>query len=190
MKVRWMLLLAVFLPIMSCTREGIEVITYDRIYRVSGIFLSGGCIKPTCIYEDEANTNSKLFYESLDTSLFFKKKHTSKVEYDEISAIDWRIENIIVEALDDYDQTHLAGACLNDVLMIRYEYKTNKVFCGLSDLHYGSLMLTDYYPYAKDFSMLYLVPFDESQTLDGKRIRLTITDSFGNSFVTQSAGVL
>ena len=165
----------------SCIKQDKTITTsFYSIYRVSGFNVDGQFISPICDYVDSADIESRNFYAQLDSSLTFQVIRTpyTKVEHQDICAIDWRIISIDIVALERYDENHPAGNSLNDIMSIEYTYKGKEVLLPLSEVHYGSIMLSDYYPYDPDFTFLYL------RTTNGREFpasfQVKIQNAFGN----------
>lgn len=169
----------------SCNREN-EMIdsSFKSIYKVSEISLEGGTILPKNI--DDNSTESRAFYESIDTALVFKDIPSSKPEHKDVCAIDWRITDMDVITLTDYDASHPSGSSLKDILMLEYKYKKKHISIKVSDIKYGIVMLSDYYPYDPDFCFLYLSPINERQSLYGAKVEVIIKDSFGRTLNAKS----
>ena len=169
----------------SCNRENEMIDTsFKSIYKVSEISLEGGTILPK--YIDDNSTESRAFYESIDTALVFKDIPSSKPEHKDVCAIDWRITDMDVITLTDYDASHPSGSSLKDILMLEYKYKKKHISIKVSDIKYGIVMLSDYYPYDPDFSFLYLSPINERQSLYGAKVEVIIKDSFGRTLNAKS----
>ena len=172
----------------SCDRKQEMVDTsFLSIYTASGIHFSGvSSIEADCEYDAEFDSMSKLFYQEKDTSLCFRKIKTRKVEYENVCAIDWRMVDFDVITLIDYDKNHPAGSSLKDVLILQYWYKTKLIAIPLSEIKYGSIMLSDYYPFVPVRGRLHIHPFDERASLVNTKLEVRITDDTGRVLTAQS----
>lgn len=172
----------------SCNIENAyEDVTYESIYQVTDCSLEYWTIKPNYSFSHDFDTESKVFYETIDTSLTYKRAplSSSKKEREKVCALDWRITDIDVTALEDFDENHSAGSSLKDVLYITYCYKGNYISLPLSDIKYGSIMLSDFYPYAPDELTLSLSLPDGM--VYNSAIEVRITDAFGRVFSVKNA---
>lgn len=175
--------LIVLITVMSCnTEKEYEEVAYEAIYQVTNITLESWNIKPSYSLSQDLDAESRTFYEAIDTSLSYKRPPLSKKkkEYETICALDWRIIDIDVIALEDFDESHLAGSSLKDVLCMKYWYKGNLIILPLTEIKYGSIMLSDFYPYAPNDLLLSLSLPDGR--VYNSAIEVKITDAFGRIF--------
>lgn len=183
---RHKLLLAGLLCLVACQRgEVLSELTFGPLYRATGIRLEGCAILPE-FSEDPDDAASRAFYLGCDTALTFKAWRPShvKLEHEIICALDWRITEIEVLTLSDYDATHPAGSSLADILTLEYRYKNRPLSIPLQELRYGTLMLADFYPYDLHFSFLYLrVP---EQAPWPASLCVTLRNAFGQEFSASS----
>ena len=172
----------------SCDRKQEMVDTsFVSLFKASCIYFSGvSSINPVCEYDAEFDNMSKLFYQSIDTSLCFRKIKTRKEEHKDVCAVDWRMVDFDVITLIDYDKNHPAGSSLKDVLVLEYWYKTKRIAIPLSEIQYGSMMLSDYYPFDSDFSDLYFHHINERASLVNTKLEVRITDDTGRVLTAQS----
>lgn len=172
----------------SCHRKQEMVDTsFVSFYKASGIHFSGvSSIEADCEYDAEFDNMSRLFYQANDTSLCFRKIKTRKEEHKDVCAIDWRMVDFDVITLIDYDKDHPAGSSLKDVLVLEYWYKTKRISIPLSEIKYGSMMLSDYYPFDSDFSDLYFHHINERVSLVNTKLEVRITDDTGRMLTAQS----
>lgn len=212
-----MIVLAIIM-LSSCVKnyKEIEEEPYPSIFRVDQINVQismyGIEIKPVCAeFDKEFDTQSREFYSSLDTSLTYTGKVSVKKFNggfrEKPSAIDWRFNSIEIFTLEDFDPKHPAGSSLNDLCQIWYRYKHALVIRPLSDVRYGTLMLTDYYPYNEGFGetiQIYL--YDSSVDIPKMKVypeykkftyqhpaesafpkvEVRITDAFGNEYTANN----
>lgn len=175
----------------SCERLAkYEEATYETIIKASGIYVFGGSICPiynTVKFDPSFDAESRAFYKSLDTVLTWKRiVPTHKyVEPENVTkcAVDWRITDISVTTLEDYDSSHPAGASMDDILSVRYNYKDEMHTIRLADVKYGTIMLCDYHPYVPDLTPFILLPPDGAKL---PAVEVTVEDSFGRSFTARS----
>lgn len=216
------ILLLIFLVIgfTGCQKhwEYVQNIPYQRIYLPNSIETQIGYdnvgLIPVCNgYDESQDAESRAFYNTLDTSLFFSgrlKKTPAHLKYmDFWCAIDLRISTIEIITTEDYDDEHPAGSLLNDLCQIWYTYKHCKVARPLTDIKYGALMLTDYYPLNPDADGaalpinihlrsaqvpdLKVYPDSEVNKYDDykdfqpfPKIEVRISDAFGREFVART----
>ena len=176
----WLLLLVTT----SCrSQNDIEKTCYTTLYSLSGISIRGTSIYPDCTYNNDSDLSSKSFYQLLDTSLCFQRIKPHHVEHQDICAIDWRVTDINILALEDYDLEHKAGSSLNDLFLLEYWYKTKRISIPVTDVKYGTLMLADYYPFDPLFyGPLYLRQANELSPSPHTSFKVIIKDAFGNTF--------
>jgi len=147
-------------------------------------------ISPELSFDRAFDKESRQFYNNIDTSLVFKGWINKRGSYREHrdagwSLIDWRLTVIDVKTLEDFDANHPAGSLLNDVIEIVYFYKWSALSASLDSFQYGSLMMTDYYPYRDDSSFTnggirLRLPDGDMRALP--KCEVTIEDFFGNRF--------
>lgn len=74
---------------------------------------------------------------------------------------------------------------MNDILNIEYEYKNKRCLLPLTEVKYGTIMLSDYFPYDPEWRSLFtLRPLDERMQMP--RIEVRIEDAFGRTLTAQS----
>ena len=180
--------------IISCQRKEYVEMTYVNIYQADSLYFRGKAsnsisIAATCSWSKEFEKESRRFYMEVDSNLVYKgwrRKVTDKnCQQDFWSAIDWRFTKIEFITKENYDSSHPAGSSLNDLLYIEYDYKYNYVQKRLSDVVYGNMMLTDYYPYNEYYSILRFTKIDGSATLPNDFI-IRFHDAFGRVFTVDS----
>lgn len=186
-KKSYLLSVPLFFFLFSCEKEAEYIDTsYQMIYQASNIYLREGAV----LFEYDENptfdTDSRLFYQSADTSLTFKiaRPNRSHPEYGVVCAVDWRISKIQVITLQDYDEDHPAGSSINDLLQIEYRYKDNSFTIPLTEVNYGVIMLCDFFPYRPYHSPLLLQRRDKRKQMP--RIEVRIDDAFGRTLTAQS----
>lgn len=209
-------IVAFILLLPSCVKDYIVVANeeYESIYRVEDFIVSGSgscltILPEVSSYDAGFDEESKAFYSSLDSSL----SYSGKVHYQAfsggyhkvLSAVDWRINTVDIISREDFDEQHPAGSSLCDLIEIRYHYKHSLINRPLSDIHYGVMMITDYFPYGGyDYAFLklclYQTPFTNYREIQEcekitaplsygeapfPAIEIRITDAFGREFVKQ-----
>ena len=174
----------------SCERLAkYEEATYKTIIQASDIYILSGSICPiynTVKFDPSFDAESRAFYKSVDTVLTWKRKAPKNyMERASVTtcAVDWRITDISVTTLEDYDSSHPAGSSMDDILSVRYYFKDEMHTIRLADVKYGTIMLCDYHLYAPDASPL-LLPPDGANPLPA--VEVTVEDSFGRSFTARS----
>ena len=60
-----------------------------------------------------------------------------------MNAVDWRITEIDLIALNDWDSTHPEGSSLKELFSLRYLYNDSVITVPLNELTFGSFMLSD-----------------------------------------------
>lgn len=60
-----------------------------------------------------------------------------------MNAIDWRITEIDLIALNDWDSTHPEGSSLKELFSLRYLYNDSVITVPLNELTFGGFMLSD-----------------------------------------------
>lgn len=175
----------------SCERLAkYEEATYNTIIQASGIYVFSGSICPiynTVKFDPSFDAESRAFYKSVDTVLTWKRKAPKNyLERASVTtcAVDWRISDISVTTLEDYDSSHPAGSSMDDILSVRYYFKDEMHTIRLADVKYGTIMMCDYHPYAPDASPFILLPPDGANPLPA--VEVTVEDSFGRSFTARS----
>jgi len=190
-KVKIFLLTIAALPcFISCFNKQYVEASYYRIYKVDSLFMrsrswNNASIEAVCSWTVQFDEDSRRFYEEVDTSLICKGWR-DKYEH-KVSAIDWRITKIDFITNVDYDESHPAGSLINDLFTVIYLYKYEVVKKRMSDLSYGSIMLTDYYPYddaTPVFLQFHLIN-ETGPHLNSFTIRLY--DAFGGVYMVDSA---
>ena len=176
------------LSLFSCEKEKYVEITYDKICQASDFYIQGSSIYPIFEYDQCVDIKSRNFYESVDTSLFFKVKQLpfAKESRMYLSAIDWRITDISVVTLDNFDEDHPAGSSLDDVLKVSFFYHNKYIEIPLTEIEYGSLMLSDFHTYPEyngDPPELNLVYPDDCWVRPA--IEVTIEDAFGRCMIAR-----
>lgn len=199
----------------SCIKDfkRVEGEPYEKIYRIEQLDVRFGvteiAINPiVSTYDESFDAESRAFYNSIDSSLTYTGKvyvRPFNGGYRPIfSAIDWRLCQIDVIALEDFNDAHLSGSLLNDLIEIRYYYKHSFIRRPLSELTYGVLMMTDYLDVDNIYGDLHLVMYPEPRTqhkeyhettivrdniyegvVNFPAIEIRITDAFGREFVKQ-----
>ncbi len=189
-------ILSIVLIATSCEHANQEFVEQgcSALYKVNSIQIKVSSrsiqIIPELSLDRAFDKESRQFYNSIDTSLVFKgwiNKRGSYVAHRDAdwSLIDWRLTGIDVKTLEDFDEKHSAGSLLNDVLEIEYFYKWSVLSAPLDSFQYGSLMMTDYYPYRDDSSFTnggirLRLPDGDMRALP--KCEITIEDFFGNKF--------
>ena len=171
----------------SCTpQEEYITVSYEAFYRVTSIQLSYQSFRAECPSSPDTDAESRAFYEAADTSLTFRlhKPSPAHPERGKVAAIDWRITGINVITLENLDKNHPAGSSMNNILNIEYEYKNKRCLLPLTEVKYGTIMLSDYFPYDPEWSLFTLRPFDERMQMP--RIEVRIDDAFGRTLTAQS----
>ena len=182
----------------SCNKEYVEI-TYKGIYQADSIYIDSNNLRGksnqsvyllhSCSWSKEFEKESRRFYMEVDSNLVYKgwryKITNTNRQYEEWCAIDWRFTKIEFITEENYDSSHPAGSLLNDLLYIDYQYMYNRVRKKLSDVAYGNLMLTDYYPYNLLHSRIEITMIDKSSTLPDKFI-IRFHDAFGRVFTVDS----
>lgn len=171
----------------SCEREEYVEITYDRICRVSDLYLDGTTIRPVFDYDAGADAESRLFYAEADTSLFFKirKLPAAKTAYMSLSSFDVRITDITVKTLQYYDENHPAGSSLDDVLNVSYCYKKQTVSIPVTEVKNHPIMLVDFYTYADSPEYCFTLDFPKDAYLC-EAMEVTIEDAFGRKMTIRT----
>ena len=210
--------MALIMVLTSCIKdyEKVEGETYPSIFMAEDLDIEISYyniyISPVCGEFDESfDLQSRSFYNSLDTSLSYTGKVPVKKfngGYRELpSAIDWRLKGIDVYSLEDFDTDHPAGSSLNDLCQIWYDYKHCRVIRPLTDICYGTLMLTDYYksrgesgaglkiylydssvdiPEMKAYPDYKKIIYEHTEESAFPKVEVRITDGFGRDFVARS----
>ncbi len=192
-KLKFILLTALgVFSLSSCFYENFEA-EIEHIYKVDSIsILHGFVIFPHCTKDLTFDAESRQFYTAIDTSLVIKgRRHKTKWWFP-YSAVDWRITKIDVITLEDFDENHLAGESLNDLLKIEYMPKecNHYITKQLSDIRYGDIMLS-YYNNALGDGFLYvrsllLNYIDQDRPTKLPNFEVRIEDAFGRVFVAKS----
>lgn len=177
-------LIIIMLSVVSCREDGKYVdVSYEQIYTKAQYALNGSIIEYCAEYDETSDSESRMFYLAQDTSFTFKRRERirfNKPEYETLCAMDLRITDIQVYAVDKFDDEHPAGSCVNDKLNVEYYYKDEIVKYPLSDIDAKPIMLADYYPYAKPFRSN--ISFSVIDTNDCfYPYEVLITDGFGNT---------
>lgn len=174
----------------SCERLAkYEEATYETIIQASGMYYYYGHICPiynTVKFDPSFDAESRAFYKSLDTVLTWKRnvpKNYMERASVTTCAVDWRITDISVTTLEDYDSSHPAGSSMDDILSVRYYFRDEMHTIRLADVKYGTIMLCDYHPYVPDISPFILLPPDGAKL---PAVEVTVEDSFGRSFTARS----
>jgi len=188
-------IIAAILCLISCHKneEYVEE-TYDKIYTISNIGISakgdyGVDILAEVVFDKEFDTESRLYYNGIDSSLVFKgwrdKITNNNREFSSWCAIDWRLKSIEFKTLTDFDESHLAGSLLNDIVEIRYEYMHSQVCKRLDQIFYGNTMLLDYYPFGERPMTFQLSLIDQGEH-KLQSYEVSIYDGFGQVFILRS----
>ena len=182
----------------SCEKEYVEI-TYKGIYQADSIYIDSRFLRGksnhtvyllhSCSWSKEFEKESRRFYMEVDSNLVYKGWRYTITNTDrsmeDWCAIDWRFTKIEFITEENYDSSHPDGSLLNDLLYIDYRYMYNRIRKKLSDVAYGNLMLTDYYPYSYPPDTIFGISIDESSTLPNKFI-IRFHDAFGRVFTVDS----
>jgi len=213
-----MITLAMFvLFLQSCvkTTEAVVGEPYSRIYKVEDISIDivGDRININgnlADYDEEYDSDSRRFYKAIDTNLTYSGKRpaltSATMSRSCWCAVDWRLCDVDIITLDDYDDAHKAGSSINDLCQVWYEYKHSYILRPLEDLTYGTAMLTDYYPYSwssttvggfsiclfkrsednhpkKEYPEYKKFAYQRNNTTPFPPVEVRITDAFGREFI-------
>ncbi len=195
-KIKFIVLATLFLfGLSGCWYEYFEK-EIEYIYKVDSISLiQDNYIFPHCTKDPAFDMESRQFYSAVDSSLVIRGYRHKTHWWFPYYAVDWRITKIDVITLVDFDEKHLAGESLNDLLRIRYMPKecNHVITKRLSDIGYGDLMLGYYRP-QPDFNSdnelflrsLSLGFIDDDGTAKLSNFEVRIEDAFGRIFVARS----
>lgn len=163
---------------------------FAGIYRPTAIQMQGPLsIKPVCEFDASFDQESRTYYQNADTSLIFiREAERVRPEWVDVYAMDWRIVEMKVVALDDQWDGHPAGSLLNDILKVRYWYKWQMITSPLPDGKNHTIMLTDYFPYDEVRSELFFVAPDDMATPGDAQVEVTLVDAFGRTLSAQWTG--
>lgn len=219
-KILYLMVLSILtLSMQSCIKNytivGAE--EYEHIYRIEDIDVSMFdtyliIVPKVSYYNNDFDAESRAFYSSIDSSLSYTGKVYSRAfngGYHKVfSAVDWRLNILEVTTLEDFDELHPAGSSLSDLIEIRYNYKHAMILRPLSDIQYGTMMVTDYFPeetfdWYSDLTLcLYKSPVNNYREIHEcarnvpplsfgevpfPSIEIRLSDAFGREFVKQCA---
>lgn len=107
-------------------------------------------------------------------------------------AIDWRISDIDIIAINDWDDHILSGSSIKELFNIQFRFSDDLTVVPLTNFSYGSMMLSDYgidadsfWFYGDELSIfpqLFLRDKQDMSKLDKATIEVRIKDDFGNEY--------
>ena len=183
----------VLAAVLSCSyKPEYETVTYEKFYRVEKIQIINSRLFIDGFFDSSTDAASLEFYESRDTSLtFVRRKPNLRThrEYEAVNVLDLRFAKITVTALTDYDDEHLKGSVLNDVLQIDFRYKGKMCSIPLKRLESENLMLVDYYYYSDESTEIFFNKLGKRHGYvdDLCDLDVVIEDAFGNTFHTSQS---
>ena len=167
---------------------------YDKFYRVTELNVSGSqgvvLLLPALVeanaekaaivsyYGDKAVYKGRQCYHVSSTSTRFGYAPCP------MSAVDWRITEIDLIALNDWDSTHPEGASLKDLFSLKYVFNDSVITIPLNEFTFGDFMLSDT-PYNELFDHNYY-PVPRAEGLFGWAPVLFFEGDFDNTFPSEN----
>lgn len=132
-------------------REAGHSRVYNRIYFVYSITVQeqdhgGTLIEATPEEREEIHSfyGEKCIYKGKMYYVLEQNLKPKRVDHP-MSAIDWRITDLDIITLADWDESHKAGASVNDLFALSYSYCDSRYNIPLAQLKKGDVMLTDFF---------------------------------------------
>lgn len=154
-------------------------------------------LRPRVITSKEEDKSIRSFYG--DKAIYCGRQPYERLDmmtpvYNEIHmrAIDWRISDIDIIAINDWDDHIPSGSSIKELFNIQFRFNDNLTVVPLANFSYGSMMLSDYGIHADSFWLygdelsifpqLFLRDKQDMAKLDKSTIEVRIKDNFGNEY--------
>lgn len=166
----------------SCFRHYDVLVEYNMLFTINNIKMEDANKLLFSINEfnNEITAEGKAYYEEKDTLLAVVRIIRYNPPHS-VQAIDLRLTDLNITALENYDENHPKGTSLNDILNIKYKYKDNwHLLVDLTNFTFGDLMLIDY-NYWEDDGREIFIEAKEGFSMP-QHFSVKLRSTFGQSF--------